>query len=90
MADGLPFSFPDSPPAECSPALRAYLLELGNFLAALARQHRRITQQQPALTAKDATSIDSTYDSDEQGVIENNRTRIEEIETLLRTLGILP
>lgn len=41
------------------------------------------------LTAKDATTVDATYGSEEQGVIGNNRTRIEEIETALQSIGLL-
>lgn len=44
--------------------------------------------QASALTAKDTATVDGTYGSEEQGVIDNNRTRIEEIETILTNLGI--
>jgi hypothetical protein len=43
-----------------------------------------------ALTAKDASTVDGTYGAEEQAVIGNNRTRIEEIETALKREGILP
>lgn len=42
-----------------------------------------------ALTAKDGATVDGTYGSEEEGVIKNNRTRIEEIETALKNLGVL-
>lgn len=47
-------------------------------------------QSPSALTAKDAATVDATYGAEEVGVIQNNRTRIEEIETRLKSLGILP
>lgn len=43
-----------------------------------------------ALTAKDASTVDATYGQAEADVIANNRTRVEELEARLRTLGILP
>lgn len=41
------------------------------------------------LTAKDAAVVDVTYGAEEAGVIDNNRTRVEEIETRLKAVGIL-
>lgn len=43
----------------------------------------------PALTAKDASTVDATYGAEEVAVIGNNRTRIEEIENALKKAGIL-
>lgn len=43
-----------------------------------------------ALTAKDATTVDATYGTEEAGVIDNNRTRIEELESRLKSIGLLP
>jgi hypothetical protein len=42
-----------------------------------------------ALTAKDASTVDTTYGAEEEGVIKNNRTRIEEIEARLQEQGII-
>lgn len=47
-------------------------------------------ENQGSLTAKDSSTVDTaTYSATEAGVIENNRTRIEEIEDALKALGIL-
>lgn len=45
---------------------------------------------QTALTPVDGATVDATYGTQEQGVIENTRTRVNEIETALRNVGILP
>lgn len=45
--------------------------------------------QAAAPTAQDATVIDATYGSDEEGVINNNRIRIAEIMTALQDLGLI-
>lgn len=42
-----------------------------------------------ALTAADATAIDAAYDAVEQGVLNNVRTRLNEIESRLQSLGLL-
>ena len=42
-----------------------------------------------ALTAKDTSTVDATYGTQERDVINNNRTRIGEIETALKNIGIL-
>lgn len=42
-----------------------------------------------ALTSKDSGAVNSG-DATTDGVITNNRTRIEEIETKLQELGVLP
>ncbi len=42
-----------------------------------------------ALTAEDATVIDATYGSDEEGVLNNVRTRVGEIEVVLQAQGLL-
>lgn len=42
-----------------------------------------------ALTAKDTSTVDATYGTQERDVINNNRTRISEIETALKNIGIL-
>lgn len=42
-----------------------------------------------ALTASDATAIDATYGEVEQKVIENTRTRVNELDTKLKALGLL-
>lgn len=44
---------------------------------------------QGSLTAKNASTVDGVYDANEQNVIDNNRTRIEEIETALQSIGVL-
>lgn len=45
--------------------------------------------QPTALTAEDSTAIDSTYDSVEEAVLNNVRTRLGEVETKLQALGLL-
>lgn len=44
---------------------------------------------QGSLTTKDTSTVDGTYGSEEQAVIDNNRTRIEEIEDALKANNIL-
>lgn len=41
------------------------------------------------LTPASTSTIDSTYDGTEQGVIENTRLRVNEIEAALKKFGIL-
>jgi len=43
-----------------------------------------------ALTAIDATVIDSAYDATEEAVLNNVRTRLNEMESRLSDIGILP
>lgn len=45
--------------------------------------------QPTVLTSEDATAIDGTYDSVEQAVLNNVRTRLGEVETKLQALGLL-
>lgn len=45
--------------------------------------------QPTALTAVDATAIDSTYGATEEAVVNNIRTRVGELETKLTALGLL-
>ncbi len=45
--------------------------------------------KEAALTSEDATAIDATYDSVEQGVLNNVRTRLDEIEAALQAQGLL-
>ena len=45
--------------------------------------------KQSALTAKDASTVDSTYGAEERDVIKNNRTRIEEIEARLQNYNLV-
>jgi hypothetical protein len=47
-------------------------------------------QLQSSLTAVDGATVDATYGAQEQGVINNTRTRVTEIENALRNVGILP
>jgi len=42
-----------------------------------------------SLTEVDDAEVDTTYGADEAGVIENTRTRVQEIEAVLIELGIL-
>lgn len=42
-----------------------------------------------ALTAADNTAIDATYDATEQAVLNNVRTRVNELETKLQSLGAI-
>lgn len=42
-----------------------------------------------ALTAADATAVDALYGEAEQKVIENLRTRVNELDTKLKALGLL-
>ena len=46
--------------------------------------------QPTALTAADNTAIDATFDATEQAVVENLRTRLNEMETRLTSWGFLP
>lgn len=43
----------------------------------------------PALTAPDSSTVDSTYGEEERAVIENLRTRVNELESKLRSLGLI-
>ena len=45
--------------------------------------------QGAALTAADATAIDGTYGAPEQGVLDNVRVRVNEIEARLEAAGIV-
>lgn len=45
--------------------------------------------QQGPLTGQDSGTVDATYGTAEANVIDNNRTRIAEIETALQNLGLL-
>ena len=45
--------------------------------------------RQAALTAKNTGTVDTTYGADERDVIENNRTRISELEDVLQAFGFL-
>lgn len=45
--------------------------------------------QPSALTAKDNSTVDTTYGAQEADVINNNRQRIDELETKLQSLGLL-
>lgn len=42
-----------------------------------------------ALTAVDATAINATYDAVEEAVLNNVRTRLNEIEARLQAMGII-
>jgi hypothetical protein len=42
-----------------------------------------------AMTASDASVVDATYGAQEQAVITNLRTRVDEMETKLKALGLL-
>lgn len=46
--------------------------------------------QPTALTGIDANVIDAVYDATEEAVLNNVRTRINELETKLKSLGFLP
>lgn len=43
----------------------------------------------PTVTAKDTAIVDGVASGEEFGVIENTRTRIEEVENILRDLGFI-
>lgn len=47
------------------------------------------TARPAGLTAPNAAAIDSTWDSVEQGVVENLRTRLNELEARLKSLGLI-
>jgi hypothetical protein len=47
------------------------------------------TTQQTALTAADASVINGIFDVTESGVLENLRTRVDELETKLQAYGLL-
>lgn len=42
-----------------------------------------------ALTTSDTSTVDGTYGAEEQAVLGNVRTRVNEIETILKNLGFL-
>lgn len=42
-----------------------------------------------ALTSQDEATVDAAYGSEEQGVIQNNRTRIAELESRLQARGLI-
>jgi len=42
-----------------------------------------------ALTAADASTVDTTYGAEEAAVIANLRTRVNELESKLQSLGLL-
>jgi hypothetical protein len=42
-----------------------------------------------ALTAASGSTVGATFTATEQGVVNNTRTRVNEIETALKNLGIL-
>jgi hypothetical protein len=46
--------------------------------------------RETALTAADNTAIDAIYDATEQAVLNNVRTRVNEIEARMQNLGFLP
>lgn len=46
-------------------------------------------QNQGTITIRNTATIDTTYSAEEGGVIANNRTRIQDIETALKNVGIL-
>ena len=81
---------PDVPPAELSPAVRTYLAAMTFYIQALTRAHYRLLLEQTALTAEDSTVIDDTYGTDEEGVLNNVRIRVGEIEVILQGLDLLP
>jgi len=45
--------------------------------------------QGSALTAQDTSTVSTTFGSTEQGVVENNRTRIAELEARLQAHGLI-
>ncbi len=49
----------------------------------------RMGAEESLETSRDASEVEVTYGSEEQGVIQNNRTRIDEIEQALRSVGLL-
>jgi hypothetical protein len=52
------------------------------------REYLGLTEQ-TALTASNTSTVDGTYGSEEAGVINNLRTRVDEIEDKLQALGLL-
>ncbi len=45
--------------------------------------------KEAALTAEDGATVDGTYGTEEQGVINNLRTRMGELETALQAIGLI-
>lgn len=41
------------------------------------------------LTASDASTVDVTYGTEESDVINNLRTRLDELETILQNMGLI-
>jgi hypothetical protein len=67
----------------------------GTKLATATGQKLALWNQTPiiqptALTAADNTAIDATWDATEQAVLNNVRTRLNELETRLTAFGFLP
>lgn len=55
-------------------------------------KHVLVTQadlKSPPLTAADATTVDATYGAEEAAVINNLRTRLNEVEARLSAIGML-
>ena len=51
--------------------------------------HTIFLYRESALTGKDLTPIDATYGSVEEAVLNNVRTRLNELETRLKNIGLL-
>lgn len=57
----------------------------------LPTNEKQVVMRGPAtaMTAADAATVDAVYGAEEAGVINNIRTRVNEIEAKLRSLGII-
>jgi len=76
------FGATDATSVNNNPTGRKNLLSLDSINTKLA--------QQTALTAANAGTIDTTWDSTEVAIMGNMRTRINELETRLHNMGVLP
>lgn len=56
---------------------------------ALRRSYGIVDEDRTSLTAEDTATVDATYGSEEAGVINNLRTRLGEVEQVLKDNGLL-
>lgn len=64
-------------------------LRIGNSASQLSFFGVTPVDRPAALTTADATAIDGTYGAPEQGVLDNVRTRLGELEDRLQELGLI-
>ncbi|UCH71718.1 MAG: hypothetical protein JSW62_04790 [Thermoplasmatales archaeon] len=85
---------PSTPPSTY-PSDRAFIYNndvvAGNAAIFIANEANDVNEiyKETAMTAADASSVDSTYGNEERDVIINLRTRLNELESKLQSLGFL-